>query len=189
MIIKSERVRDTFSSKGGSSIMASPAVLVPAVAFTVMSSPEPGGNKSGFPIYRGSAAKGTREFTGRVVVAEQNKKVPAWRRAVMDALRPEGPHGPLIAEPVSGPLVVKFWFSLERGHTIPKSRIYPHTKPDCSKLVRATEDAITDSGLWEDDARVVAEVISKAYVGWWHADGTDALQVPGCVVEIFTIGS
>jgi crossover junction endodeoxyribonuclease RusA len=167
----------------------SPAVLSPAVAFVVRSNPEPGGNKSGFPIYRGSVAKGTREFTGRVVVAEQNRKVRGWRAAVEFAIRPQGPHRPAIADMIQGPLVAKFWFSLKRPGRVPPERLgYPSVKPDCSKLIRATEDAITDAGLWADDARIVALIVSKAYVGGHHADGTPALDEPGCAVEIFTIG-
>jgi len=43
---------------------------------------------------------------------------------------------------------------------------YPNTKitkPDLSKLVRAVEDSITDSGLWEDDSQLVAISAHKMF--------------------------
>jgi len=52
--------------------------------------------------------------------------------------------------------------------------------PDLSKLVRSTEDALTEAGIWKDDARVVECFASKRYPN----EGPDALDVPGCVIEI-----
>src|ERR1035441_4214633 len=45
-----------------------------------------------------------------------------------------------------------------------------------SKLVRSTEDALTDAGAWDDDARIVECRSGKRYPG----EGPDALDVPGC---------
>ena len=39
----------------------------------------------------------------------------------------------------------------------------PAVIPDLSKLIRSTEDALTDAGVWEDDARVVELGARKAY--------------------------
>lgn len=165
--------------------MTNPAVAH-RLSFTVFGDPEPGGSKSGFAIYRGSAAKGTREFTGRVAIADTNKHVARWRALVRQACRPHG--RPLIFPCLDGPLVVRFMFTLHRPESVKLNRRpYPSVKPDCSKLVRGTEDEITQAGLWRDDARIVSELISKAYAGNQHADGTPALDVPGCVVDIFEI--
>lgn len=49
-----------------------------------------------------------------------------------------------------------------------------------SKLVRSTEDALTDAGAWDDDARIVECRSGKRYPG----EGPDALDVPGCVIRI-----
>jgi len=51
----------------------------------------------------------------------------------------------------------------------------PAKMPDLSKLVRATEDALTDAGLWRDDAQVV-EISAMKY---W-ADS----RPPGAVIVI-----
>jgi hypothetical protein len=55
----------------------------------------------------------------------------------------------------------------------------PYRTPDLSKLTRSTEDAITEAGLWADDARV-SEYIRLAKV--WPRFDPDALHVPGCVI-------
>ena len=53
--------------------------------------------------------------------------------------------------------------------------------PDLSKLLRSTEDALTDAGLWADDARVVEyERLAKVYPG----EDPEALPVPGVRIEI-----
>ncbi len=52
-------------------------------------------------------------------------------------------------------------------------------RPDLSKLVRSTEDALSDAGAWEDDARVVECLARKVYAG-----DPDALHIPGAVIRI-----
>lgn len=155
----------------------------------VIGTPAPGGNKNGFPIYKGSKAKGTREFTGRVVVAEQNKKVKPWREQVERAAH-GGESLSSRATPLDEPLVVQYRFTLAKPATVSlQHRPYPSVKPDNDKLVRATQDALTDAGVWCDDARIVGTLISKAYVGGFHPDGTPAMAVPGCAVVIFRVMS
>ena len=51
---------------------------------------------------------------------------------------------------------------------------------DLSKLVRSTEDALTDAGTWEDDSRIVHCVASKVFPG----EHADALASPGAVIRI-----
>lgn len=156
----------------------------------VLGQPQEGGNKSAIPIYRGSRAKGTREFTGRHVVLEgktpkKRIQVRAWRELVSEAVResPLWKHRGL-----ESPIVAKWYFTMRSPIKIPKERLgFPAVKPDVDKLVRATCDAVTDSGFWNDDGLIVSEIISKAYVGMMHADGTPALDEPGCVIEIFRI--
>jgi Holliday junction resolvase RusA-like endonuclease len=156
----------------------------------VIGQPQEGGNKSAMPIYRGSKAKGTREFTGRHVVlegrtAKKRVQVKAWRELVVEAVQ----DSPLwLHRGVESPVVVKWYFTVTAPARVPADRLgYPSVRPDTDKLVRATCDAVTDSMFWKDDALKVSEMISKAYVGRFHADGTPALHVPGCVIEIFKI--
>lgn len=158
------------------------------VTITVRDNPEAPGGKSGFAIYRGSAKRGTREFTGKVAIVDRNKLVPLWRRSVVSAARPGGVAAvrPVLDEPV----IVRLMFSLPRPASISAmKRPYPTVKPDVDNLVKPTHDALTDAGIWKDDARVISMISSKAYVNGFHADGTPAMDEPGCVIEIFKIAS
>ena len=74
-------------------------------------------------------------------------------------------------------------FSLPRPKSAPKAVKHQARKPDLSKLVRATEDALTDAGVWEDDARVVGFANTrKVFAG---GSDPDALPVPGAVIRIW----
>lgn len=156
----------------------------------VYGQPKEGGNKTPMPIYRGSRVKGTREFTGRVAMVEGRRptervRVKAWREAVTETVRksPLWDHRVIV-----NPVVVKWYFTMKAPQRIPAERFgFPAVRPDADKLVRATCDAVTDSGLWKDDSLIVSEIISKAYAGKTHADGTPALDIPGCIIEIFEI--
>lgn len=158
------------------------------VRIVVRDNPEAPGGKSGFAIYRGSAKRGTREFTGKVAIVDRNKLVPLWRRSVISAARPGGISAvrPVLDEP----LIVRLMFSLRRPASVSVTkRPYPITKPDVDNLVKPTHDALTDAGIWKDDSRVISLISSKAYVNGFHADGTPAMDEPGCVVEIFRVGA
>jgi crossover junction endodeoxyribonuclease RusA len=75
-------------------------------------------------------------------------------------------------------------FTLARPKSAKRGAL-PTKKPDVSKLVRSTEDALTDVGLWEDDARVVHEISGKRYPN----EGSNAMPVPGCVIRVRQISS
>ncbi|QBI56869.1 RusA family crossover junction endodeoxyribonuclease [Streptomonospora litoralis] len=95
--------------------------------------------------------------------------------------------------PLAGALEVDLVLSLAR----PKSHMgtgrygrrvlasapaFPAVKPDLSKLVRSTEDALTTARVWRDDAQVVAYGrLAKVYV---LARDPDALTEPGAVIRI-----
>lgn len=58
----------------------------------------------------------------------------------------------------------------------------PHHKPDLSHLMRSTEDALTDAGLWVDDARIVEYGrLAKVWVG----EDPQALDVPGARIVVW----
>jgi Holliday junction resolvase RusA-like endonuclease len=44
----------------------------------------------------------------------------------------------------------------------PKAPFWHNCRPDCGKLVRALEDALTGT-IWKDDAQVVQVIASKIY--------------------------
>jgi len=129
-------------------------------SFVALGTPGPQGSK---------AFKGMRG--GHAILVESSKKVKPWREAVKAACP---------AEPIlDGPLSVVMVFTLHRPTSARKSEVAPFRTPDLSKLCRSTEDAITDAGLWADDARVQRyERLAKVWSGY----DEDALETPGVVV-------
>lgn len=132
------------------------------------------------------APQGSKKFVGvakggRGIMVESSAKVKPWRQDVKAAaLAAMAGRAPL-----DGPLVAVMTFTLPKPASAPKTRrTYPCRKPDASKLARSTEDALTEAGVWTDDARIVELVACKRYPG----EGRNALRVPGAVVEIFDIG-
>lgn len=158
----------------------------PALTITVLGTPAP---------------QGSKRHVGRGVMIESSKKVKPWREAVKtaaaDLVSVAGETGRLTAGfPLDGPLLVEFAFTFARtkGHyrtgrnahllrdTAPA---YPAVMPDLSKLIRSTEDACTDAGVWADDARIVRyRDPRKVYAG--SAD-PDALSMPGAVIRIWEV--
>lgn len=143
-------------------------------------------------VYGSPAPQGSKRFVGhakngRGILIESSKSVKPWREAVkcaaIEQTRPPNYDG-IIGHgftPLSGPIIAHMIFTLPKPKSAPKSRrTWPDRKPDLSKLVRSTEDALTDAGVWEDDARIVRCVASKVYPG----EGTDALNTPGAVIRI-----
>lgn len=133
-----------------------------------------------FVVYGTPAPQGSKRFVGtskagRGILVESSRKVLPWREAVKHAALQVRP-----SEPLDGPLSVTMTFTLARPASAPKRRRWPDRMPDLSKLVRSTEDAITDAGLWTDDARIVSCLASKVYVG----GSGDALASPGVRVEV-----
>jgi crossover junction endodeoxyribonuclease RusA len=137
------------------------------IEFTVTGMPAPQGSKS----FKGMV-------NGHAVMAESSKKVKPWRMDVKHAAEAvREAHGIQ-----RGPLLVSMVFTLPKPASAPKTRkTWPDRKPDLSKLIRSTEDAITDAGLWEDDARVVEfGRLAKVFPG----EDRDALPVPGVRIRI-----
>lgn len=139
-------------------------------------------------VVRGSPApQGSKKFLGTFIgkdgrthakMAEAVKGVRPWRQDVKAAAL-EARAG---APPLDGPLTVRMIFTLSKPASAPKRRrIWPMRKPDVSKLARSTEDALTEAGIWSDDARVVEyERLAKVFPG----EDRDALDSCGCVIEI-----
>ena len=138
-----------------------------------------------FTVYGTPAPQGSKKFVGtdkagRGILVESSKKVRPWRMDVKEAAgAARTAHGGTL----DGPLVVSMVFTVKKPASAPKSRqTWPDRMPDLSKLLRSTEDAITDAGLWADDARVVRYAkLAKCYPG---EDDPDALAAPGVVVRI-----
>ena len=135
-------------------------------------------------VYGTPAPQGSKSFKGIVnghaVMAESSKKVKPWRREVKAAaeayLRRPG------AAPIPGAVIAAMVFTMPKPKSAPKTRVtYPSVTPDVSKLLRSTEDALTDAGIWEDDARVIRYTeLSKVYPG----EGRGSLDRPGVRIWI-----
>jgi len=127
------------------------------VIIDVYGTPAPQGSKRAFAV-RGKGGIPT----GKIAVIESSHdRVKSWRQAVIDAAH-EG-DGSVLRNAVT----VQMTFYLKRplGHfrtgknagilrdSAPRR---PAKMPDLSKLIRATEDALSDALVWADDALVVS---------------------------------
>lgn len=144
------------------------------IRFFVSGFPAPGGSKTGFAIKKGGI------YTGRVAIIDAaGKRNKEWRQlvsaAAMEAMRLSG------SVPLTGAIEVELLFQMPRpkshftsnGITLrPGAPLQHVTRPDCLKLARSTEDAMTGK-CYADDAQIVREVIEKAF--------SDA---PGCWITI-----
>jgi crossover junction endodeoxyribonuclease RusA len=133
----------------------------------------------GLPGPQGSKRLVGRDGRGRGILVESSAKVKPWRQAVKyAALETSGR--------VTGPVAVQMTFTLPKPKSAPRTRrTWPSSRPDLSKLVRSTEDALTDAGAWDDDSRVVHCVACKVFPG----EGPDALDRPGAVIRIREAGA
>jgi Holliday junction resolvase RusA-like endonuclease len=110
------------------------------------------------------APQGSKRLVARGVMIESCRNVKPWRALVTSAAIATGL--PILRGPVS--LSVVFLFLRPKGHFTPKGALrssapqHHAVKPDGSKLLRSTEDALTGS-LLEDDARIVSCTWQKRY--------------------------
>jgi len=109
-------------------------------------------------VYGIPAPQGSKRHVGNGVMIESSKKVKPWREAVKWAAV-EAMGGKALR--LDGPIYLGVVFVMPRPKK-PKSA-FPDRTPDLSKLIRSTEDALTDAGLWADDARVVSTMARKVY--------------------------
>lgn len=144
------------------------------VAFHVVGRPQPAGSKRAFPIVR-------KHGIG-VAVTDDNPHARSWKGDVAaaghEAMARAGGTArgadydqatPLLAGPLG--LAVTFTLARPKGHfgtgrnagaVKASAPFYPTVKPDCTKLLRAVEDALTGV-VWRDDAQVVEQSVTKRY--------------------------
>lgn len=149
------------------------------VSFRVVGTPGPQGSKKAIPISK-KGPDGSRVFTGKVNMIESSTKVKPWRAQVAEQFKATG------AAKINGAVSVGITFFLARpkahyrtgkfAHLLkPTAPLYPEGKPDIDKLVRSTLDALTQSGAYHDDAKVVNLHVSKRF-----ADHRE----PGAVIQL-----
>jgi Holliday junction resolvase RusA-like endonuclease len=144
-------------------------------------------------VFGTPAPQGSKRFvghakSGRGIMIESSAAVKPWREAVKWAALQKLHEENRLR--INGPVRVRMVFTLPRPKSA-KMGALPSKKPDLSKLVRATEDALTDAGMWEDDARVVVLEAQKLYIGHEslrYVPGQMGIRLalgrPGCVITI-----
>ncbi|MFI6979337.1 RusA family crossover junction endodeoxyribonuclease [Embleya sp. NPDC050154] len=134
-------------------------------------------------VVRGTPApQGSKRHVGGGRMIEMSRKVKPWRQDVKAAAI-EAIDAHIDWTPLDGPLSVAMTITVReqpasrptwwpKGIRWSKSlRWRPASTPDLSKLLRSTEDALTDAGVWRDDARVVEyRRLAKYYAGDQAAD-------------------
>lgn len=127
------------------------------------------------------APQGSKRHLGNGVMTESSKAVRPWREAVKAAALATG--SSMLRCPVE--VGMDFYFKRPRSHygtgrnalTVKRSAPWrPKGKPDLDKLARAAMDALTDAGIWDDDAQVVTAVLTKNYA----LSG----QAPGAIIRV-----
>jgi crossover junction endodeoxyribonuclease RusA len=112
------------------------------------------------------APQGSKRHVGRGILIESSKGLQPWRQAVTTAAhntrqRHEHPGYP------EGPLTVAITYLLPKPQATTAVRrkfpLLPWLRPDLDKLLRATLDALTDAGIWHDDAQVTTLHARKIY--------------------------
>lgn len=115
-------------------------------SFTVLGRPQPQGSKR---LLR-------QRYTGKPVLAEDNRRMKPWRQEVgWTAL--EHFRGKRIERPAGVAVEVTFYLAPPK-----RGRIHPTAKPDVDKLCRAVLDALTGIAF-DDDSQVVALTAVKTY--------------------------
>lgn len=143
------------------------------VWFDVEGTPAPGGSKSAFR-HRG---------TGRIVVVDAGgKRTKDWRAAVAAAGRAAMQGREMPAPPLL--LTVLFRMPRPQSHLTKAGKlrrtspVLPVARPDLTKLLRSTEDAL--SGIvYADDASIAEQWVAKMYA---HPNET-----PGARITISSI--
>lgn len=114
------------------------------------------------------APQGSKSYVGNGRMIESSKKVKPWRDRVTAAAKTQ-----VLDEPLDGHLrlIVNFYMPAPDKS---KFGSRPAGTPDLDKLVRAVGDALTQSKLIKDDARIVSLIAHKHW----------ALDTPGAEITV-----
>jgi crossover junction endodeoxyribonuclease RusA len=122
----------------------------------------------GKPVPQGSGKAITSRSTNRAIFLHSNREqLKGFRAAVKAAVEKAG-----VTEPITGPVRVRCDFFLPRPKAHYRANgsrlridapVFPTTRPDVDKLLRAVNDALTEAGAWKDDSQVVLLNGAKFY--------------------------
>lgn len=122
----------------------------------------------GIPRPGGSKTAGQNKKTGKLFVRPSNPNTAVWRAEVEKAASAQY-QGPLLNGPIK--MTYEFLFPRPKKHfgkgknaevlklDAPRWHVI---KPDLTKIIRSTEDALTGI-VWTDDSRVCKRLESKRY--------------------------
>ena len=134
-------------------------------------------------VFGTPAPQGSKRHVGGGRMIEASKKVKPWRQAIVDQAIRDGVSGAAL----DGSLELRVTFYLQRPKSHlgvrgirPSAPLLPHRVPDLDKLLRSTCDALTDSQVIVDDARIVRIKARKVYA---DHDPTGALIYINTTIE------
>ena len=146
---------------GAPAFLCSPesgARLSKHIEFTVYATPTPQGSMKGFVLPGKNGAK------ARAILTSDNSKLRPYRqevtRSAMVAMSERGVPEPFADKHV--PVSITFDFYIAKPKSVSKKRTEHVVKPDLSKLIRSTEDAMTGV-IYSDDAQIIAFNTRKHY--------------------------
>lgn len=128
--------------------------MKPALSFTV----------HGAAVPKGSARAFMPKGWSRPIITSDNKNLRAWEQVVRAELQRvmSETDRTLLLLLFDAPIALSFVFHMPRPKSAPKRVTRPLTKPDLSKIIRSTEDALS-SVAFRDDARVVEIRAKKVF--------------------------
>lgn len=158
-------------------------------------------------VYAKPAPKGSKDYKGQRTSRRTGRKVPilvesadadlqTFKRALLTVARARLGAG---WAPLDGPLAADVTFTMPRPRNHYRTGkhagqlkdwavplVWHATTPDTDKLIRGLGDALTDAGVWHDDARLAAFRYGPFKV-FERAPFADALRKPGVVVRLWRL--
>jgi len=139
--------------------VTSPLAIIDSISFTAFVEPQPQGSMKAF-ILKNKIDRNK----DRAIVTSDNKDLKSYRQEVSKSAmlqRQElGFYEVMFIKHVPVVAVFKFYFA--KPESVSKKRNAHVVRPDLSKLIRATEDALTGI-IYADDAQIVDIRAKKEY--------------------------
>lgn len=146
----------------------------------------------GVPRPQGSKKAMRHKQSGKIILLDTSPETKIWRHTVTAAavLAIHPSRTGVVFTYADRPCAVSmiFWLPRPKNHYLPANSrraevelnphapLYPPSRPDIDKLVRATLDGLTDAGVYRDDAQVVDLIALKRY--------EDQAESPGAKVFV-----
>lgn len=124
------------------------------------------------------APQGSKVRT-RFGMREASQRVKPWRDQVTQVAAQTAEAEHLLA-PLTPPYQVDMWFYIQKPRTTRATHPVAPAIGDLDKLTRACGDALTQSGLIEDDRHIITLHAEKR----WAVD-----EEPGVIIRVTEVGS